>query len=316
VILHDVRGNILTLSRSNGKEYGSYDWGFASNSLGYKEEKPAEEPQEDKMPEGLTFMEQRKWLAEHKAKPAAAITKPKEVVTAPAADSSKSKVEKHPEGGTEVKLDPKLGIIDGRVVRPAIGLQDRMLKDWYKVHDKDGCPQNFKQARPAIPFERLKVESGIRKFLEASGLFVTGVSSKDTEPHHVESSKTLPTATGLTPDQIAKAVKIHKNATFVVDPAQFTANEKEHPTFLQRLGITPEEFPRLSTKDMVAILEVVGNDEFMRGIRVLCGALKPELFKTVPETITQDEKKPEEKPELSFMEQRRQAALASKSKVA
>jgi hypothetical protein len=49
VMLHDTRGQVLTLSRSNGKDYGEYEWGAASNSLGYKEAKPAEkeEPKEE-----------------------------------------------------------------------------------------------------------------------------------------------------------------------------------------------------------------------------------------------------------------------------
>jgi hypothetical protein len=303
VILHDVRGQVLTLSRSNGKEYGQFDWGFTSNTLGYKEEKP-EETQEDKMPEGLSFLEQRKWAAEHKGKPAAKKEEKKEVVTAPAADSSKSKVEKHPEGGTKVVLDSKLGIVDGRLVRPPIGLQDRMLKDWYKVHDKNGCPQNYKHARPGISFEQLKVESSIRKFLEASGLFVTGVSPKEEDKRP---------AGGLTPSQIASAVIVHKGATYVVDPLQFTANEKENPTFLQRLGIGESEFVRMATKDKVAILEIVGKEEFMRGITILCATLKPDLIKAPPvETVTKDETVEQPKA-LSFLEQRKLDAQKRKT---
>lgn len=302
VILHDTRGQVLTLSRSNGKDYASYDWGFASNSLGYKEEK-LEEPQEDVMPEGLSFMEQRKWLAEHKTKPAAA--KPKEVATAKAADTSKSSLEKHPEGGTKVELDPKLrAVLDGRIVRPDVSLQDRLLKDWYKVHDKEGCPQNYKHARPGIPFERLKVDSSIRKFLEASGLFTSGVSAKDDDKKS--------TTGGLTPSQIASAVIVHKGATYIVDPLQFTANEKENPTFLQRLDISESDFVRMAVKDKVAILEIVGKEEFMRGIAVLCATLKPDLIKAAPvDTVTKDEV--EEPKELTFMEQRKLDAQKRKT---
>lgn len=315
VILHDTRGQVLTLSRSNGKSYGEYEWGISSNSLGYKEEKKVEEPKEETMPEGLSFMEQRKWLADHKGKPAA--TKPKEVATAKAADTSKSSVEKHPEGGTKVELDTKFrAVLDGRIVRPDISLQDRILKDWYKVHDKDGCPQNFKQARPGIPFERLKVDSGIRKFLESTGLFTSGVSAKDTQPHHVESSQALPVATGLTPQQIAGAVSIHKKATFVVDTAQFEANEKDNPDFFERTKIPLEEYIRMSAKDKQALRELVGAPEIERSLIVELVKRDKTLIKaSTVETVTKDEKVEEPPKELSFMEQRRQAALA-KSKVA
>jgi hypothetical protein len=312
VMLHDTRGQVLTLSRSN-KDYGEYEWGVASNSLGYKEEKPAEkeEPKEEVMPAGLNFMQQRKWIAEHKGKTAAAApaTKPKEVATAKAADTSKSSVEKHPEGGTKTELPTNLrGILDGRVVRPDVSLQDRNLKDWYKVHDKDGCPQNFKQARPGIPFERLKVESSIRKFLESSGLFASATATK------TEDKK--PATGGLTPSQIASAVIVHKGASYVVDPLQFAANEKENPTFLQRLEISDSEFVRMSLKDKVAILEIVGKEEFMRGISVLCATLQPDLIKPPVETVTQDEKvEPEPEKELSFLEKRKLAAQ-NKAKVA
>lgn len=312
VMLHDTRGQVLTLSRSN-KDYGEYEWGVASNNLGYKEEKPEkEEPKEEVMPEGLNFMEKRKWIAEHKGKPAASKpasptdTKLKEVATAKAADTSKS-VEKHPEGGSKIELPTNLrGILDGRIVRPDQSLQDRILKDWYKVHDKDGCPQNFKHGRPGIPFERLKVESSIRKFLEQTGLFTSATATK------TEDKK--PSAGGLTPSQIASAVIVHKGATYVVDPAQFAANEKENPTFLQRLEITDSEFVRMSIKDKVAILEIVGKEEFMRGISVLCATLKPEIIKV--DTVTKDEKvEPAPEKELNFMEKRKLAAQ-NKAKVA
>jgi hypothetical protein len=304
VILHDVRGNVLTLSRSNGKEYGQFEWGFTSNTLGYKEE-PIEET-EDKMPEGLSFLEQRKWAAEHKGKPVATKEK-KEVVTAKAADTSKSSVEKHPEGGTKVELPTNLrGKLEGRFVHPDKSLQDRILKDWYKQHDKDGCPQEYKRERPGIPFERLKVESSIRKFLESSGLFASIPVAKATDTKQS-------TPGGLSPSQIASAVIVHKGATYVVDPLQFTANEKENPTFLQRLGISESEFVRMATKDKVAILEIVGKEEFMRGITILCATLKPDLVKAPPvETVTKDEPQPEPKA-LSFLEQRKLDAQKRKT---
>lgn len=315
IYLHNTNDDVRVLSRHNGL-HGQWDWGSASNHLGYKEEKAAE-PAEDVMPEGLTYMEKQKWLSEQRAKAAAkpATAKAKEPASNGSSKSTSTVAEsKHPEGGTEVKLDPKLGIIDGRVVRAHESVAGRVLKEWYKSHDKNGCPQNYNNARPGIPFERLKPESSIRKFLEASGLFVTGISAKTDDDKSTGKS-----TGGLTPSQIASAVIVHKNATYIVDPDQFKSNEKEHPTFLERLGISLTDLVCMSSKDKVALLKIVGDEVFMHDITIEIAKLKPELTKRV-ESITSSDPQPQPEPEkevpfedLPYMEQLKRRAAAKKT---
>jgi hypothetical protein len=314
VLLHDIRGKTMTFNRKNS-EIGQYDWGLVSNALDYKEEKP-EEPEVEMpvMPEGLNFMQRRMWEKDNKeaieaAKAAGA--KPKEVV-AKTPDSSKSSVEKHPEGATKVTLPTNLrGKLEGASVRPDDSLQNRLLKEWYKNTSLDGCPSNYKHIRPAIPFNRLKPESAIYKFLKEAGLLSAKGASKDIEPHDVGKTDHITPTPGLNPDQIAKAVSIHKKATYIVDTTQFQANEKDNPDFFERTKIPLNEFIRMDAKDKQALRELVGAAEMERSLIIELVKRDSSLLKTTPvETQTSDKK--EEKEEVPFMERRRREAEAKR----
>jgi hypothetical protein len=289
IYLHDKDNHVCSITCEVKDKFGVFDWGITSNTLGYTEEKKAE-------PEPV---KKTGWAAKRAAKaeggqpsvpsvPAKEV--PTEKVVAPKSDEVKPS--EKVEGGTPVTLPTEYGVIDGRVVRPPLGKDGRDLKDWYKAHDQAGCPQNFRQARPGIPFDRLTANSHIRRILEGTH-FVP--PAKDVGTKYVDATSTRPTSTGLTPKQVEGAVSIHKKATYVVDPEQFKAAEKDRVGFFERTQISLGEFAHMSEPDKQALLEL-GGMELVNDLLFSLNKWKPELLKyeAAKPTVT-EEKKPEEK---------------------
>lgn len=302
LILHDHMDHTITIAQKNAN-FRAYDWGNVSHYLGYEppkkeEPKPTPEPVKE-----LSFMEKRKLLAAGKPIPKASVPEVKE--TKP---EEPAKTEEKPEGGSEVKLDPKYGVIDGDKVRPPEGRTPANgLKQWYKDHNKGNrCPANWKD-RPAIPFDELAAHSHIRKIIE-------GVHRVPTKSVAVEPAAAAPAAssTVLKPDKVTQAVDIFNKATYVVDPEQFNKSEEEFPSLTGRIGKTIRELATMLPADHQKLIDAGLGVDAMRDLAIALLRAKPDLLKTEPVTTQTKDTKEEEKP-LSFMEKRK---LAMKGKAA
>jgi hypothetical protein len=269
VYLQSHVNKVLTLSKGNNI-FGAFEWGIASNNLGY-----ADPVKEEAKP--LTWAEKQ---ALKKAGGTPAATKPTE-------DPKSDK----PEGGTEIVLDPKYGVLDGEKVRPPEHAKDRVLKDWYRDHATFACPQNYKD-RPAIPFDKLKANSHILNIIK--GIHKTPPKAGD-KPAAAAAENTSTSSSILSADQVIKAVNLDKGATIIVDPAVFTAAETAYPSFCERTGIPVERMLCYSVEtarkaDPETLLSM------WHEARMAVIKLMPEMVKAAPTTQTSDEKQEEKKP--------------------